>query len=83
VIGLCLTSLRTGRFPSARITLAESTLRASEGPFCQERTRAIFHVGKEATVGQLPSCFGETNPTDNDAFRNRTQLPQTKPIGKS
>ena len=60
---LCLISLRFGGFPGARITLAESTRRASEGPFCQERTRAIFHVGKEATVGQLPSCFGQTNPT--------------------
>jgi hypothetical protein len=46
--------------------------------------RPIFRVGEETRrVGQLSSCFGQANPTVNDAFRKRTQLPQTKPIGKS
>jgi hypothetical protein len=34
-------------------------------------------------VGAARSRISQTNPTDKDAFRKRTQLPQTKPIGKS
>lgn len=39
-------------------TLAELTLRAN--PRCERRN---------ATVGQLPSCFGQTNPTERSIAR--------------
>jgi hypothetical protein len=34
-------------------------------------------------VGAARLRISQTNPTDNDAFRKRTQLPQTKPMVKS
>jgi hypothetical protein len=50
--------------PALASIVAEVTLHPSKGLFCQENPRNLPRGRRNATGGQLPSCFGQTNPTE-------------------
>ena len=49
--------------PALASIVAEVTLHPSKGPFCQGKSRNLPCGRRNAAVGRLPSCFGQTNPT--------------------
>jgi hypothetical protein len=53
------------------------------GPTNPKRSGGRKTMWPKEPVGAARSRISQTNPTDKDAFRKRTQLPQTKPTVKS